>query len=144
MAVADVLETRISTRARKEQVSQNYLEHDCCRQNENDIPIKDDTVAENWAKNLKNISLRDEIFFSKYTCLEMASRKIQTRICILFILCMTWTVNIVIKQICSWLPPFCKLNLLIFIQPRWQQRTYLFNHYNVYWTVYDLDGEYSD
>ena len=23
----------------------------CCRQNENDIPIKDDTVAENWAKN---------------------------------------------------------------------------------------------
>jgi len=22
----------------------------CCRQNENDIPIKNDTVAENWAK----------------------------------------------------------------------------------------------
>jgi len=47
MAVTDVLETRISTRARKEQESQNYLEHNCCRQNENDIPIKDDTVAEN-------------------------------------------------------------------------------------------------
>ena len=41
----------ISTRARKGQKSQNYLKHDCRRQNENDIPIKDDTVAENWAKN---------------------------------------------------------------------------------------------
>ena len=36
----------------------------------------------------------------------------------------------VIKEICSWLPPFCKQNLL-FIQPRWQLRTYFFNHYNV-------------
>jgi len=40
MAVVDVLETRISTRARKWQESQNYLKHDCCRQNENYIPIK--------------------------------------------------------------------------------------------------------
>jgi len=33
----------------------------------------------------------------------------------------------VIKQICSWLPPFCKQNLLLFIQPRWQlRRTYFF------------------
>ena len=47
MAVANVLETRISTRAAKGQESQNYLKHDCCRQNENDILIKDDTVAEN-------------------------------------------------------------------------------------------------
>jgi len=64
---------------------------------------------------------------------EMASRKIQTyqvqpRICVLFILCLTWTVNAkllkqnitVIKEICSWLPPFCKQNLILFIQPRWQ------------------------
>jgi len=50
MAVADVMETRISTRA-KWQESQNYLKHDCCRQNKNDIPIKNDTVAEKWAKN---------------------------------------------------------------------------------------------
>ena len=47
MAVADVLETRISTRARKGQKSHNYLRHDCCRQNENDMPIKDNSVAEN-------------------------------------------------------------------------------------------------
>jgi len=47
MAVADVMQTRISTRARKGQESQNYFKHDCCRQNENDIPIKDNTVAEN-------------------------------------------------------------------------------------------------
>jgi len=47
MAVADILETRIRTRARKEQESHNYLNHDCCRQNESDIPIKDDAVAEN-------------------------------------------------------------------------------------------------
>ena len=54
--------------------------------------------------------------------------KIKPRICVLFILCMTWTVNanslkqniIVIKEICSWLPTFCKQNLLLFIQPRWQ------------------------
>jgi len=76
MAVADVLETRISTRARKGQESQNYLKRDCCRQNENDIPIKDN-------------------------------------------MCTTW------------LPPFCKQNLLLFIQPGWQLRTYFFSHYNV-------------
>ena len=28
-------------------------------------------------------------------------------------------------------PPFCKPNLFLFIQPRWQLRTYFFNHYNV-------------
>ena len=58
--------------------------------------------------------------------------KIKPRICVglLFILCLTWTVNadslkqniIAIKEICSWLPPFCKQNLLLFIQPRWQLR----------------------
>ena len=55
MVVADVLETRISTRARKGQESQSYLKHDCCPQNENDISIVHvhDTVAENWAKNYK-------------------------------------------------------------------------------------------
>jgi len=47
MAVADVLVTRINTRARKGKESQDYLKHDCCRQNENDIPIKEDIVAEN-------------------------------------------------------------------------------------------------
>jgi len=47
MAVAKVLETRITRHARNGQKSQNYLNHDCCRQNENDIPTKDDTVAEN-------------------------------------------------------------------------------------------------
>jgi len=47
MAVADVLETRMSTHARKGQKSENYLKYDCCGQNENNIPIKDDTVAEN-------------------------------------------------------------------------------------------------
>ena len=34
-----------------------------------------------------------------------------------------------IKEICSWLPPFRKQNLLLFIQPRWQlRRTYFLNH----------------
>jgi len=28
--------------------------------------------------------------------------------------------TVVIQEICSWLPPFCKQNLLLFIQPRWQ------------------------
>ena len=43
-----------------------------------------------------------------------------------------------VKPICifSWLPPFCKLNLLLFIPPRWQLRTYFFNHYNVlFWWI---------
>ena len=66
----------------------------------------------------------------------MASRKIQTyqnkakNLCTISFLCLTWTVNanslkqniIVIKEICSWLPPFCKQNLLLFIQPKWQTR----------------------
>jgi len=58
--------------------------------------------------------------------------KIKPRICVglLFILCLTQTEtasslkqNItVIKEMCSWLPPFCKQNLLLFIRPRWQLR----------------------
>jgi len=74
MAVADVLETRISAHARKGQESQNYLKHDCCRQNKYDIPIKDDTVAENWAKNYK----ANRLHSLQSTRVEMASRKIQT------------------------------------------------------------------
>ena len=39
---------------------------------------------------------------------------------------------LVIREICSWLLPFCKQNLLLFIQPRWQlRRAYVFNHYTV-------------
>jgi len=34
-------------------------------------------------------------------------------------------------EICSWLPPLCKQNLLLFIQTRWKLRTYFFNHHNV-------------
>jgi len=37
--------------ATKRQKSYNYLSHDRRRQNENDIPIEDDIVAENWARN---------------------------------------------------------------------------------------------
>ena len=49
MAVADVLGITIglTRHARKGQKLQNYLNDDCFRQNENDIPIKDYTVAEN-------------------------------------------------------------------------------------------------
>ena len=66
----------------------------------------------------------------KWAVVKYKHIKIKPRICILFILCLTWTVNanslkqniIVYKEICSWLPPFCKQNLLLFIQPRWQLR----------------------
>jgi len=47
VVVAHVLEARIIAHARKGQKSQNSLNHDCCQRNENDIPIKDDTDAEN-------------------------------------------------------------------------------------------------
>jgi len=77
--------------------------------------------------------------------MEMASRKIQTyqnkaknlyTIYFVFDLdgeCKSLKQNIiVIKEICSWLPPFCKENLRLFIQPKWQLRkTYYFNHYDV-------------
>ena len=61
----------------------------------------------------------------KWPVVKYKQIKIKPRICILFILCSTWTVNanslkqniIVIKQISSWLQPFAKQNLL-FIQPR--------------------------
>ena len=37
-------------------------------------------------------------------------------------------------QCAHWLrwPCFCKQNLLLFVQPRWQRKTYFFNHYNVF------------
>ena len=41
-----------------------------------------------------------------------------------------WMIKL--RTIRSWLPPFCKQNLLLFTQPRWQlRRTYFFNHYNL-------------
>jgi len=40
-------------------------------------------------------------------------------------------VVVVVHVLCSWLPPFCKPNLILLIQPRWQLRTYFFYHYNV-------------
>jgi len=69
----------------------------------------------------------------KWPVVKYKHIKIKSRTCILFILCLTWMVNanslkqnnIVLKEICSCLPPFCKQNLLLFIQPRWQlRRTY--------------------
>jgi len=66
----------------------------------------------------------------KWPVVKYKHIKITPRIWVLFNLCLTWTVNanslkqniIVSKEICSWLPPFCKPNLLPFIQPRWQLR----------------------
>jgi len=46
MAAADVLD-----QAHMPGMDRNHRIIDCCWQNKNDIPIKDDTVAENWAKN---------------------------------------------------------------------------------------------
>ena len=45
----------------------------CCR-NVICIPIKDDTVAEKLSQELKG---KQATVFAKYTCVEMASRKIQ-------------------------------------------------------------------
>ena len=47
----------------------------CCAVRLKYIPIKDDTVAENWAKNKKRQI--PATFFAKYTCVEMASGKIE-------------------------------------------------------------------
>jgi len=108
----------------------------CCRKNENDIPIKDDS---RWKLSQELKGKLATFFVWKWPVVKYKHIKIKPRICILFISCLTWTVNanslkqniIVIKQICSWLPPYCKQNLLVFMQPRWQLWTYLFNHYNV-------------
>ena len=59
--------------------------------------------------------MRRDLTTRSNTCMEMASRKMETyqnikpRICVLFILCLTWTMNanslkqnfIVIKEICA-------------------------------------------
>jgi len=37
-----------------------------------------------------------------------------------------------IKEICSWQPPFCKQNLLLFTQPRWQLYPYTLLHFYMY------------
>ena len=51
--------------------------------------------------------------------------------------CLSIHIILSMVQICSWLPPFCKQNLL-FIQPRWQlRRTYFFNLYNVSITLWN-------
>jgi len=52
----------------------------------------------------------------KWPVVKYKHIKIKPRICVLFILRLTWTVNanllkqniVVIKEICSWLPLFCK------------------------------------
>ena len=64
----------------------------------------------------------------KWPVVKYKHIKIKPRICVLFILRLTWTVNanslkqniIVTKQMCSWLPLSCKQNLVLFILPRWQ------------------------
>ena len=38
------------------------------------------------------------------------------------------------KEICSCLPPFCKQNLLLFIQPRWQL-SYVSAFYYILWAA---------
>ena len=116
MAVADVLGTRISTRARKWQESQNYSKHDCCRQNENDIPINKKMTqslkTEPKIKNANRLHSLQSTHVWKWPVVKYKRIKIKPRICVLFILCLTWTVNanslkqniIVIQEICSWLP----------------------------------------
>jgi len=64
--------------ATKRQKSYNYLSHDRRRQNENDIPIEDDIVAENWARNEKGNNIG-------YILKRQTRIKIKPRFCILFL-----------------------------------------------------------
>ena len=89
----------------------------------------------------------------KWPVVKYKHIKIKPRICVLFILCLAWTVNanslkqniIVIKEIYSWLPPFCKQNLLLFIQPRWRLRkTYFLNHYKPIWIKFCMVVDIPD
>ena len=61
------------------------------------------------------LSRRENTSLSGFSCFSLYKRSLQ-----------------LVLYCCSWLRPFCKQNLLLFIQPRWQlRRTYFFNHYNV-------------
>jgi len=117
--------------------SHDYLNHDCCRQNENDIPMKGDTVAENWAKNYKGHTIGYtlcKLHAWKWPVVKDKHIKMKPRnIYILFVFDLDGECKFIKNktlQLCSWLPPFCIQNLL-FIQPRWQPRTYLFNNLDV-------------
>ena len=69
------------------------------------------------AKKAKNVSFFFFLFFFFFFFVTLFHAISQELLQILL--------QIVIKEICSWLPPFCKQNLLLFIQPRWQlRRTY--------------------
>ena len=58
-------------------------------------PHKNGTVAENWAKNLKGNRLHSlqSTHFWKWPVVKYKHIKIKPRICVLFVLCSTWTVN---------------------------------------------------
>ena len=77
-----------------------------------DIPIKDDTVAETEPRikrELCYIRCKVGLHVWKWPDVKKKHINIKPRICVLFILCLTWTVNvnslkqknIVIKEICS-------------------------------------------
>ena len=59
------------------------------------IPIKDDTVAENWAKNQKGNRLHplQSTHVLKWPVVKYKHIKIKPKMCILFIVCLTWTMN---------------------------------------------------
>jgi len=69
-------------------------------------------------------------FFAQYKHIKM-----KPRIYVLFVFYLDGeckslkTKHLFIKEIGSWLSPFCKQNLL-FIPPRWQPRTYFLNNYS--------------
>ena len=80
------------------------------------IPIKDDTVAATESRIKRKIGyILCKVHVWKWPVAKYKHIKIKPRICVLLIiLCLTWTVNanslkqniIVIKEICSWLPPW--------------------------------------
>ena len=77
-----------------------------------DIPIKEDIVAQTEPRILKKANRLHSLQSThvwKWPVVKYKHIKIKPKICILFILCLTWTVNanslkqniIVIKEICS-------------------------------------------
>ena len=133
MAVADVLGTRKSTGARKwiTELFEAWLLSTKWKWYPHKRRHSRWKLSQELKRQIGYILCKVHVW--KWPVVKNKHIKIKPRICILFILCLTWTMNanslkqniIVIKEICSWLPHFCKHNLLLFIQPRWQLNRYI-------------------
>jgi len=143
MAVADILDNRISTRARKWQESQNYLKHDAVDKMKMIYPHKrlhsrwklSQELKGNWLHSLQIVQVW-KWPVAKYK----HQNKAKNLYTIYFVFDLDGECKFIKTKhysdsllVCHLSVGLNKISRLLFIQPSWQlRRTYFFNHYNVF------------